>query len=131
MELKLNIPENTYQKPIEVRPEVVQLICDALMKCRDIMHCYHPKDEGYYRKAHDYVSNNGCFVDRDDKHKYDNKDLYTIRTIEMQYAFNAIIKAGWHIFKYYAYGSWVGFFVKSTDYDDNAVEVKSFEIRLD
>lgn len=128
MEITLDIKPNAYKKPSEIRPDVVKLICIALMNARDSYSAYHPFTEGYYRLADEYISKDGKFLNHKDVKK---SESYTITSIEMDAAFKAIIKLGYHIFSIRCFDSWKGYVVSSRDYRDGGSAVSSFSDQID
>lgn len=146
MEITVNIPQNTYAQPTEVRPEVVQAICEAfLAKIQGRVPCspiYHPKNDGngMYRTATPFVELRdgiGCgFINRDELKRYngDPKKHLTFHGCEMQAAFQALRKAGYHMLRVLEYGTWGGFMCHDKPFLDWSVfdrEVSDFTIRID
>ena len=133
MEIKVNIPQNTYVQPTEVRDWVVQGICDAFLD-RCAWSTYHPFSSGAYRRADRYII----------KHKGDGKKYYgfkdevfsheegtTFNGAEMKAAFAALRQAGYHMFVTYDYGSWKGYFLSSKPFDECGKEVTEFTDFID
>ena len=95
----IEIPQNDYVKPTEIRQQAVQAICNAFLQ-RSQVEPYHPYSDGCYRPSNNYASlcNHGSFADRNDikgkEHKY-----IRFNGAEMKAAFAALIKAGYHIFQ--------------------------------
>jgi hypothetical protein len=92
MEIKVNIPANDYVQPTEVRQEIVQSICNAIIKNID-----KPKDSKIYvRQAQ------SLFIDPEKGHIMRGNNIYVgelrIRSVEMKAAFEAIQDAGYFIF---------------------------------
>lgn len=89
MEITLNIPQNRWSKPVEVRTEVVQAICDAFFKAYADWKPYQPyvntitkrfcDCSDYYNKVNGAVKFHEC---------------------EMRAAFKALQDAGWYFIKH-------------------------------
>jgi hypothetical protein len=133
MEIKVNIPKNDYVQPKEVRQWVVQGICEAFLS-----HCcwsiFHPHNDGFYRQATTsivrhrnskefYGFHHGALLDSDESVRFNGEEMKT--------AFIALIDAGYHIFKVYQYGSWLGFKCSKKPHIDNGCEVFSFNDFID
>ena len=132
MEIKLNIPENTYSVPTEVRPEVVQQICDAFLQ-RTSNSTFYPHHDGPYRRATLHVELSGDkgigFINPD---SYSTpKDSVRIRGCEMKAAFEALRQAGYHIFRVYKYITWLGYVLSEKPYHEGASEVYEFKDFID
>jgi len=105
--MAINIKQNDYVQPTEIRDYVVQGICDSFLNECD----YHPRQEGYYRHATPYIwrsKPDGTF----DKFRTDFVNNEKIETIkfngaEMKQAFKELINAGYFMFKVYKYGTWL------------------------
>lgn len=113
MEIKVNIPQNDYIQPTDVREDVVQKICDVFLDRRggSIHNVFHPVSDGCYR-----VRTLGLRVHKSDGKAYDFNssplscdEFIKFHGSEMKAAFEALIKAGYHMFKIYEYGSWMGY----------------------
>lgn len=130
MIIELNISQNDYVQPTQVRQEVVQGICDAfLSNC--MWSIFHPISDGRYRSKTLYIIKHGNST------KYHGfgttRDEHRIRFNgrEMQVAFQALIKSGYHMFKVYEYGTWMGYVCSKKPYHENGVEVYSFNDFID
>ncbi len=127
MEIILNIPQNTYKQPTEARPEVVQAICDSFF-CRGwgVFHPFHG-------------ANNGCrnatlWIDLKDPgfgQPASRKKLTRIFGCEVAAAFSALRKAGYHMYKIYEYGSWMGYVCDPKPFREGGVEVTHFSDFID
>lgn len=94
MEIKINIPQNDYVQPTEVREEIVQLVCDAIVNMAnevaslDIQTekrmgiCINTKNHWLYGVPDDgsYTHSRG------------------VRTCEMEAAFKIVQNAGYYIY---------------------------------
>lgn len=130
MIIQLNIPTNDYVQPTMVRQEVVQGICDAfLSNCA--WSIFHPCSDGRYR------SKTLCIIKHSNSNKYHGfgttRDTNYVRFNgrEMEVAFQALIQSGYHMFKVYQYGSWMGYVCSKKPYYENGVEVFSFNDFID
>ena len=142
MEITINIPKNTYSVPTEVRQDAVQKICDAFIRGGS-ERCFHPFNDGVrtatlcaYKKparpnpktAEDFFygfTNKRWCEDHRDTHDY-----ISIRGCEMEAAFNALRKAGYHMFKVrYFGGSWMGYVAYEKPYfrDGNTEGTEVYE----
>lgn len=131
MEIKVNIPQNDYARPTEVRQEVVQDICDAFLG-ENYCSTYHPHSNGMCRNAHCYVVKKQgvkAFGFRD-KPFYGEQGA-EFNGEEMKTAFKLLREAGYHIFRVYSYGTWLGYVVRKQDFMNGGTEVYSFEDRID
>lgn len=100
MEIKINIPQNNYVQPTEVREEVVQMICDSLLS--------HYLDSKYYqdisfawKKPQAQILVHGYKIPRLMGGAERNKDYdenIIVRTCEMKAAFDALQDAGYYIY---------------------------------
>ena len=100
MEIKINIKQNDYVQPTEVRQSVVQAICDHIVWWLFDQHhdCYDlfvddssrfSSEVGLYMK---YLSSGHIFINKDKR-----KDSIRIRGCEMQSVFDAMWGAGYFI----------------------------------
>lgn len=127
----IEIPQNDYVKPTEIRQQAVQAICNAFLQ-RSQVEPYHPYSDGCYRPSNNYASlcNHGSFADRNDikgkEHKY-----IRFNGAEMKAAFAALIKAGYHIFQIYQYGSWMGYMLSKKPFMQQGKEVFEFNDFID
>ena len=132
MEIVVNIPQNTYSVPTEIRPEVVQLICEAFLRgtCNST---FHPSGTSVYRRATHFVElRDGHGIGFISPADYPSmKDYVRFHGCEMAAAFKALRKAGYHIFKLYVYGSWVGYHTSEKPYYDGGTEVTEFTDFID
>lgn len=124
MEIKVNIPQNEYKQPTEVRAEVVQAICEAFIKktCGSTFHPYAGSNNGSRNATLWLFKQNGSgYAPSFTTHEYAHRDaqesekkgkeyiMYRIRGCEMKAAFDALQKAGYYMFRCYHYGSWLGY----------------------
>ena len=132
MEITLNIKPNTYKVPTEVRQDVVQSICDTFME--DNWRCvFHPFSNGMYRNSTLYISMDTYgFYDYSwmATHKYE-ETFKRFNGAEMKAAFKALINAGYHMYRIYEYGDWMGYKCSEKPYDEKGVEVFDFDDFID
>lgn len=126
MEIKVNIPKNDYKKPTEAREEVVQTICEIFLKTQwNVFHPFAGSNNGC-RNANLYiVKGSHQFF------KSDSKNAIRVRGVEMQAAFEALIKAGYHMFRVYEYGEWMGYCCSKKPFIERGTEVKAFSDFID
>lgn len=103
MEITLNIPQNTWSKPVEVRTEVVQAICNAFLKggwWYPYLALLH-KETGKFAETHPW---------KDERYQF-----HEFHETEMRAAFQALQKAGWHMVKHdMSNGTW--YYLSKRDY---------------
>jgi hypothetical protein len=127
-EIKVSIPVNDYMQPQEVREEVVQAICTAFLRTESGWRTFHPYCYGYGRSANIYI---------DIKRPYFNcpspksENVRRIHGCEMQAAFSALRKAGYHMFSTYTHGGWLGYTCEKKPHVHGCVEVDSFTDFID
>ena len=132
MEIKLNIPQNDYTQPTEVRDWVVQGICDAFLS-RCAWSTFHPFTSSAYRKADKYIikhkneKNYYGFQDEPCSHN----DGVKFNGAEMKAAFAALRNAGYHMFVTYDYGTWKGYFLSKKPFEEGYKEVFEFTDFID
>ena len=136
MEIKVNIPQNDYVQPKEVRQEVVQHICEAfLSKC--IWNVFHPKKDPTalrYRNATLYVrvsKRSGKAYGFSDSEAFPNDVNIRFNGEEMRAAFKALRSAGYHMFRLYERGSWLTYICSKKPYVNDATEVTTFKEFID
>ena len=137
----IQIKQNNYVQPTEVREEVVQAICDAFLygKCDSVFHPYDGSNKGC-RNATLYVAK-PTRVGVQKKWGFkcsrlvDSTDVaYRIRGAEMKRAFDELIKAGYYMLRIHVYGSWMGYECCEKPYDNfyrDADCVTSFNDNID
>lgn len=130
MEIKLNIPQNDYVQPTEVRQEIVQAICDGLLEGS----IFHPSNDGIYRQPHLYVARKkrtgkSYFPCR--KSDYEDTEYIRVRGVEVNTAFKALRSAGYHMFCLYEYGTWKGYKCSKKPFMEKGTEVFSFNDFID
>lgn len=112
MKITLDIPTNDYVQATEVRQEVVQAIVNAFLSSH-VWRIYHPYRDGIGRSPSRYVE-----ITRTKSHTSyafrseadDKQSQYAlIRGVEMKAAFDALISAGYHMFRVHEYGTWMGY----------------------
>ena len=133
MEITLNIPTNDYQQPTEVRPNVVQAICDAFL-ARHVSNIFHPGSDGLYRNPTLYVypgDERYAASFHDSGWASKNEGFIRFNGEEMKAAFAALRKAGYHMFKRYAYGSWLGYVCDKKPHMEGCTEVREFKEFID
>ena len=131
MEITINIPKNDYIQPTAVRQEIVQAICKTFLEthCNSI---FHPFSESCYRRATlrvDTVHPRGGFYDSDFAKRVGSGVRFN--GAEMKAAFNALRDAGYHMFKIYEYGSWMGYECSKKPFLKNGTEVTEFNDFID
>ena len=133
MEITVNIPKNDYVQPTEVRPEVVQAICEAFLN-GGAWGTFYPFSGSVYRPATRLVEvkcGKGVSFVSQRWNLSEDEIYYRIYGCEMKAAFEALIKAGYHLFKVYDHGSWVGYVCKRKPYRENGTEVYEFTDFID
>lgn len=101
MENTLNIVRNTYVQPTEIRIDVVQKICEALLN----HHAFSNIEMDAYPGPTLFVyadknTNKGLgFDSREDPFWKDRRVYFRMRTCEVQKAFEELINAGYYMFK--------------------------------
>ena len=130
MEIKINIPTNDYVQPTEVRKDVVQMICDSILKTyidkRDLVFewkepkatlCVH----GYKTAFLNPTSNN--------VHKEEN---ISVRSCEMSAAFDVLQEAGYFIYPFISgRGETVYYFSTKPSYAGRCGKKVSFNLFID
>lgn len=133
MEIKINIPQNDYVQPKEVREDVVQHICDAFLSpC--VWNIFHPYRENAYRGRTLYVrvsKRSGKAYGFSDYDKFDQDENIRFNGEEMKVAFKVLRKAGYHIFRIYKYGSWMGYICDKKPFIQDGEEVTTFNDFID
>ena len=124
MEIKVNIPANDYVQPVEVREEVVQHICEAFLD-GGLWGIFHPYSDGYNRPSMKFVS-----VIRGRGREFSTCGE-RFNGAEMSAAFKALIGAGYHIFKVYKYGTWMGYKCSKKPFEHGGTEVTAFNDFID
>lgn len=137
MEITINIPKNDYVRPTQVRPEVVQHLCDAFIgsaensygaryyNFRLFPHGFH---ENTWLKTPTATSNYGwCF---EQPHHAHGATLTKFYTAEVKTAFKAMIDAGYHMFKFYD-GCEAGYLCDKKPFHEGAKEVFIFDEFID
>lgn len=120
MEIKINIPQNDYVQPTEVREEVVEMICKAFLN----EEVFHPFGLPPHYLPTVFVARN----DKKDSYKFCsekneypyNRQGYTsfirINGTEMQAAFEVLQKAGYFMYKVYTRALLSGIYVPRFGY---------------
>lgn len=123
MEIKVNIPKNDYVQPTEVRQEVVQALCEAFLKrtCWRVFHPFNGSNNGC-RPANMYISLQFPSFEPCDN----TKSCVKIRGCEVDAAFKALRKAGYHMYQVYQYGSWMGYVCDKKPFYNGGREVVAF-----
>lgn len=132
--MTINIPQNNYVTPTECRQEVVQAICDAFLSKAAAWSSFRPYAESRYRQATLLVlSQGGKFYGFNSEPFSSDTSYYRVRGCEMKAAFECLIKAGYHIFKYYPYrdSKMHSYCVRREPFMQDAHEVFSFEDIID
>lgn len=133
MEIKVNIPQNDYTQPTEIRENVVQMICDVFLDRRAgwYHNVFHPVSDGNYRTRHKglrvHKSSGKAWkfaTNANDCSK--NEEFIGIRGCEMKAAFNALIKAGYYMFEVFEYDTWKGYICDNKPFYENGTQVFTF-----
>jgi hypothetical protein len=142
MDIKVNIPKNDYVQPTEVRQEIVQMICDFIIKRMEDKH-FHEEDsydviighhEWFYQLylGINRKSNTPFSFSSSDKHCVGDVTYIRIRTAEMQAVFTAIQDAGYYIFgRSNITGRETYIFTKKPYYDNRKAERMEFSLFID
>lgn len=133
MKITVDIPKNDYVQPTEVRPEVVQYICEAFLSTC-VWRIFHPERQNAYRGRTLYV-----MVSKRSKKAYgfggckasDHDDNIRFNGEEMKAAFKALREAGYHMFRIYEYGSWKGYICDKKPFNQDGEEVTTFDDFID
>lgn len=130
----VTIPKNDYEQPIQIRQDVVQGICEAFLS-ENGNSIFHPFSNGCYRTSTLALGKlkNGKwrgFMSVKDA-EYDGVDFVRIHGCEMKAAFEVLRKAGYHMFKTYLYGSWLGYVCNKKPYRKDSTEVFEFNEFID
>ena len=135
MEIKINIPQNNYVQPTEVRPEVVQGICEAFLR-QCAWSVFHPSSGGRYREETHYIMRHKDkkeFYGFGDYHKAFSDSVYVkFNGEEMKAAFKVLREAGYFMFRGLNYGTWLGYeCLRKPVHPYGWKEVKTFDERID
>ncbi len=116
---------NDYVAPTEVRSEVVQGICEAFLSEGMFDNVFHPYSDGPYRCKRLYIRkrNDKCFGFGSWR---DEDAVFRFNGEEMKAAFQALRKAGYHMFKVYRYGSWMGYRCSKKPFLEGGAEISEF-----
>lgn len=133
METKINIPQNNYVQPKQVREDVVQAICDAFLET----HCdsiFHPHGGGRCRHKTHFVhprtaNQRASFSNYDWVESHDGYIKFNGE--EMKAAFKALQEAGYYMFRIYEYGSWLGYECSKKPFLENGERVTEFNDFID
>ena len=108
----INIPQNNYKVPTEVRDEAVQGIAEAFLNLC-CWSTYHPFSDGCHRPATNCIlKHKGCDKYYGFGYKGEFGDDYLqFNGAEMKKAFALLDEAGYYIFKVYEYDTWMGYVV--------------------
>lgn len=134
MEIRVNIPTNDYVQPTEIRENVVQGICEAFLS-ENCWSIFHPHHDGIGRNRHRCIIKHKGekrfygFINADCNFQYDESVRFN--GAEMKAAFDALIKAGYYMFKVYEYGTWMGYVCKKKPYYERGSRVDSFDDFID
>lgn len=105
MEITLNIPQNKWSKPVEVRTEVVQAICNAFLKGG----WWYPYLEFLHKEKETFAKEYPWTKEQEEYFKF--------HEVEMRAPFQALQKAGWHFVKHHmSNGTW--YYLSKTDYSE-------------
>ena len=130
MEIKVNIPKNDYVQPTEVKQTVVQAICDAFLR-GGCWSTFHPFTDGFRARTLGVI----CHVNGEpygfNEKPFPNECFIKFNGAEMKAAFRALIKAGYHIYRVYDYGTWMGYRVSKKPFMEGGEEVVYFDDFID
>ena len=137
MEIKINIPQNDYVQSKEVRQEVVQMICDYIIKRMN--QGIWGEDTFQLKLTHNDWSyqlyaqrDNNCEMVQFWCNKRSRLDQIRIRTIEMDAVFRALQDAGYYIFgTAYTNGERKYTFTKKPYYDNRKATRITFSEFID
>jgi len=131
MEITVNIPQNDYVQPTEVKQHVVQAICEAFLS-GGCWSTFHPFNDGHTRARHTGVL---CHINGEPygfgDAPFTNDCFIKFNGAEMKAAFKALIKAGYYIFRVYEYGTWMGYKVSKKPFLQGGEEVTFFNDFID
>ncbi len=127
-EVKVNIPPNNYIQPTEPRAEVVQALCNAFLRRNSSWRTFHPFCDGYGRNADIRIDIACPYFDHPSP---DGENVRKIHGCEVQAAFAALRKAGYHMFCIYEHGTWKGYVCEKTPFLQKGVEVTRFDDFID
>lgn len=124
---------NDYVQPKKVRQEVVQYICDAFLST-SVWRIFHPKTESAYRSRTLYVrvhKQSGKAYGFSDYDKFDQDENIRFNGEEMKAAFKVLRSAGYHMFRIYKYGYWLGYICEKKPFIQDGEEVTTFNDFID
>jgi len=128
MEITINIPKNDNVQPTEVRQEVVQAICTTFLETH-VNTTFHPFTESRYRRATLYVATKhprGGFNDSSWANDHKEDGYVRVNGEEMKAAFIILRMAGYHLFRIYEYGTWMGYECSKKPFMEKGTEVTKF-----
>lgn len=135
MEIRVNIPQNDYIQPTEVREDVVQKICDVFLDRRGgyYHNVFHPySDNGYrIRTLGVVIGRSGHANSFGYKADFAHETIIKFHGVEMKAAFQALIIAGYHMYRVYECGSWMGYICSEKPFLKDGTEVKEFNDFID
>jgi hypothetical protein len=111
----LNIPKNDYKEDTRCDEKIVQAICDAFL-ANHSSNEYHPFDDGTYRPRDAFIKLTGAFCDW--RYAEGKKDCVGFTNAEMDMAVEELRKAGYYLYKRYAFGTWLTYFFDKRPYLD-------------
>lgn len=130
MKITVDIPKNDYVQSTEVRPEVVQYICEAFLS-NWTFGIFH-QNANIVKTQYVRVSKNGKvqgFVSN--INVSDNDYYFLFNGEEMKAAFKVLREAGYHMFRIYEYGSWKGYICDKKPFIQDGEEVTIFDDFID
>lgn len=132
MEIKINIPQNDYVQPTEVRQEVVQGICESFLR-NGVRSIFHPFGDGRYRNRSKYIVRHKGSKTYYGFHNeaFSDEECAKFNGAEMKAAFYALRNAGYHMFRVYEYGTWLGYQCSKKPYMERGEEVYDFNDFID
>ena len=129
MEIKINIPVNNYVQPTEIREEVVQMICDSILKTYLDRHDleFEWKEPKATLCVHGYKT---PLLYPTDNKVY--KENISVRSCEMNAAFDVLQGAGYFIYPFIdGYGRTVYHFSTKPSYAGRCGKKTSFNLFID
>lgn len=99
MEITVNIPKNGYQQPTEVRQEVVQRVCEAILASH--MDCEPHNDLCVRDNFPKVIVTNYKHGKNRLYNLHDDDPDKVVRTCEMKAAFLALQEAGYYVYASY------------------------------
>lgn len=137
MNITINIPQNDYKQPNEVREEVVQMICDYIIRkinqgmwVEDTYQLYIEHNYWSYQLYAELVGKNEMRTFRTENRR--DLNLIRIRKCEMELAFEVLQHGGYYIFASYCTdGVYTFTFTKKPSYSNRTAKKINFGVFID